>query len=51
MGGEGGSACLPPPSEVFEFIFVDDKTSAPDVFSSCSLIPRVHFETRLMMVS
>ena len=25
--------------------FLEDKTSAPDVFSSCSFIPRAHFET------
>ena len=31
--------------------FLDDKTSAPDVFSSCSFIPRAHFETSLVMVS
>ena len=28
---------LPPPSQVFDFFFLDDKTSIPDVFSSCSL--------------
>ena len=31
--------------------FLEDKTSAPDVFSSCSFIPRAHFETSLVMVS
>ena len=31
--------------------FLDDKTSAPDVFSSCSFIPGGHFETSLVMVS
>ena len=30
--------------------FLDDKTSATDVFSSCSFIPRVHFETSLVVV-
>ena len=29
----------------------DDKTSAPDVVSSCSFLPRAHFETSLKMVS
>ena len=32
-------------------IFLDDKTSEPDVFSSCSFIPRADFETSLVMVS
>ena len=40
-----------PSSEVFLIVFLDDKTSAPDVFSSCSYIPRAHFETSLVMVS
>ena len=30
---------------------LDDETSASDVFSSCSFIPRAHFETRLVMVN
>ena len=29
----------------------DDKKSAPEVFSSCSFIPRAHFETSLVMIS
>ena len=33
------------------FFFLKDKTSAPNVFSSCSLIPRAHFETSLVMVN
>ena len=37
-----GRGCHPS-SEVFDF-FLDDKTSAPDVFSSCSFIPRTHSE-------
>ena len=37
--------------EVFLSFFLEDKTSAPDVFSSCSFIPCVGFETRLVMVS
>ena len=37
--------------EVFLSFFLDDKTSAPDVFSSCSFISRTHFETSLVMVS
>jgi len=32
------------------FSFLDDKPSAPDVFSSCSFIPRARFETSLVMV-
>ena len=27
------------------------KTSVPDVFSNCSLIPHAHFETRLVIIS
>ena len=30
--------------------FLDDKTSAPDVFSGCLFIPCAHFETSLVMV-
>ena len=30
--------------------FLDDKTSAPEVFCSCSFILRAHFETSLLMV-
>ena len=41
--GEGGG--------VFLSFFLDDKTSALDVFSSCSFIPCTHFETRLVTVS
>ena len=35
---------------IFLTFFLDDKTSAPKVFCSCSFIPRAHFETRLVMV-
>ena len=31
--------------------FLDDKTSAPEVFCSCSCISGAHFETSLVMVS
>ena len=31
--------------------FLEDKTSAPDVFSSCSFIPCAHFETSLVIIS
>ena len=41
----------PPIFEVFLSFFLEDKTSAPDVFSSCSFIPRAHFETSSVMVS
>ena len=43
-GGEGGCHTL------LRFFF-DNKTSAPDVFSSSSFIPRTHFETSLVMIS
>ena len=34
----------------FLIFFLEDETSAPDVFSSCSFIPRAHFETSQVMV-
>ena len=38
--------------KVFLSFFLDKKSaSAPDVFSSCSVIPRADFETSLVMVS
>ena len=39
------------PLRFFWFLFQGDKTSAPEVFCSCSFIHRAHFETRLLMVS
>ena len=50
-GGGRGEVVATPSSEVLLIVFLDDKTSAPDVFSSCSFIPRAHFETSLVMVS
>ena len=47
--GEGGASS--DPSEFFFSFFLDDKTSAPDVFDSFSFFPRTHFETSLVMVS
>ena len=44
-GGGRGSEWMPPLPEVFLSFFPEDKTSAPDVFSSCSFIPRANFET------
>ena len=41
-GGGGGWI---PYSEVFLSVILEDKTRAPDVFSSCSFIPCAHFET------
>ena len=40
-----------PSSEVFLIFSLDDKTSASEVFSSCSFSPRTNFEIRLVMVS
>ena len=37
-GGRGGYH----PPKVFLSFFLEDKTSAPEVFSSCSFIPRAH---------
>ena len=42
---------MPTPRKVFLSFFSEDKTSAPDVFGSCSLIPRTLFETSSVMVS
>ena len=39
------------PHKVFLSFFLEDKTSAPDVFSSCSFIARADFEMSLVMVS
>ena len=49
-GGGGGGGCHL--HMVFLiFFFLQNKTSVPDVFSSCSFIPRAHFEISLVMVS
>jgi len=37
--------------KVFLIFSLDDKTSALEVFCSCSFILRAHFETSLLMVS
>ena len=47
VGGGGGRVATPMRFLIF---FLDDETSAPDVFSSCSFIPRAHFETSQVMV-
>ena len=41
---------MPLPRNVFLSVFLEDKTSAPDVFSSCSFISRADFEMSLVMV-
>ena len=38
-------------SKGFSEFFLEDKASASDVFSSCSFIPRGHFETSSVMFS
>ena len=48
----GGVDITPhPPLKVLLSFFLEDKTSAPDVFSSCSFIPPAKFETSSVMVS
>ena len=49
----GGSGLYHPLHKVFFFLsfFLEDKTSVPDVFSTCSFISRTHFETSLVMDS
>ena len=42
---------MPPLPKVFLSFFLEDTTSAPDVFSSCSFIPRANFETRSVAFS
>ena len=49
--GRGGGGVGMPPLKVFLSFLLEDKTSAPDVFSSCSFIPRAHFESSSVMVS
>ena len=51
QGRRGGGGAGLPLFEVFLSFFLDDKTSAPDVFSSYSIIPRSHFERSAVMVS
>ena len=46
-----GKPSLPPALWGFLSFFLDDKTSAPDVFSSCSFIPRAHLETSLRVMT
>ena len=46
VGKEGGEG-----AEAFFSFFQEYETSAPDVFSSCSFIPRPRFELRLVIVS
>ena len=52
QGGGGGEwVWMPPPHKVFLSFFPEDKTSAPEVFGSCSFISRTDFETGLVIVS
>ena len=48
---EGGGGVDATPPKVLLGFFLGDKTSAPDVSSSCSFIPRTHFETSSVTVS
>ena len=41
----------PPPQGLFLRFFLEDKISAPDVFSSCLFNPRAHFEISSVIVS
>ena len=47
----GGGGLDDTPHKVFLSFFLEDKTSAPDVFSGCSFIARADFEMSLVMVS
>ena len=50
-GGGGGGGLDAIRSKVFLNFFLEDKRSAPDVFSSCSFICRAHFERSSVIVS
>ena len=41
----------PPPGKIFLSFFLENKTSAPDVFSSCTFLHRADFKTSLVTVS
>ena len=45
----GGGEWIPSASEVFLSVFLEDKTSAPDVFRNFSLIHREYFDTSSVM--
>ena len=47
----GGESWMQAPLRFFWVFFLENKTSAPDVFSGCSFIPCAHFKTSLVMVS
>ena len=42
-GGGGWWFEMPPLNNVVQSFFLDDKNSAPDVFSNCWFIPRADF--------
>ena len=48
-GGGGGVDATPP--KAFLTFLLEDKRLAPDVFTSCSFIPRAHFESSSVMVT
>ena len=50
-GGGGGLGVDATSNKVFLSFFLEEKTSAPDVFNSCSFIPLADFETSLVMLS
>ena len=45
-----GQCQFPPNKIILSLFFLEDKTLAPDVFSSCSFIPRAYFEASLVIV-
>ena len=46
-----GQCQLPTPNKIIlSLFFLEDKTLAPDVFSSCSFIPRAYFKASLVIV-
>ena len=50
---KGAMPTPPPPSRnkiILSLFFLEDKTLAPDVFSSCSFIRRAYFEASLVIV-
>ena len=49
-GGGGGGGCHPHKIFLEFFMFRDELSSPPAVFSGCAHIPYTHFDTRLVSI-